>query len=101
MLIAKQKLKENIAEYILYMYQLEDVIRAYDMELDAIMENYVRPQLSDESNLGEYREWYAGIIQKMKVQKIEKAGHLLSTRDILVELSYLHNTLMNITNQYI
>jgi hypothetical protein len=97
MLIAKQKLKENIAEYILYMYQLEDVIRAYDMELDAIMENYVRPQLSDESNLGEYREWYAGIIQKMKVQKIEKAGHLLSTRDILVELSYLHNTLMNIT----
>ena len=97
MLIAKQKLKENIAEYILYMYQLEDVIRAYDLDLEAIIENYVRPQLPDESIIGEYREWYTDIIQKMKVQRIEKAGHLLSTQDILVELSYLHNTLLNIT----
>jgi hypothetical protein len=97
MLIAKQKLKENIAEYILYMYQLEDVIRAYDLDLEAIIENYVRPQLPDESIIGECREWYADIIQKMKDQRIEKAGHLLSTQDILVELSYLHNTLLNIT----
>lgn len=79
------------------MYQLEDVIRAYDMDIEAIMENYVRPQLPDESIIGEYREWYSDIIQKMKVQKIQKIGHLISTQDILVELSYLHNTLLNIT----
>ena len=79
------------------MYQLEDVIRAYDLDLEAIIENYVRPQLKDDSIIGEYREWYADIIQKMKAQKIEKTGHLLSIQDILVELSYLHNTLLNIT----
>lgn len=97
MLIARQKLKENIAEYILYMYQLEDIIRAYNLNLEAIIENYVRPQLTDESILDECREWYADIIQKMRSQKIEKSGHLLSTQDILVELSYLHNTLLNMT----
>lgn len=97
MLIARQKLKENIAEYVLYMYQLEDIIRAYNLNLEAIIENYVRPQLTDESILDECREWYADIIQKMRSQKIEKSGHLLSTQDILVELSYLHNTLLNMT----
>ena len=42
MLIAQQKLKENIAEYILYMYQIEDVIRAYHFDLNKIMEKYVK-----------------------------------------------------------
>ena len=54
MLIAQQKLKENIAEYILYMYQIEDVIRAYQFDLDSILENYVKPQLPDNSFLSSY-----------------------------------------------
>ena len=51
MIIAQQKLKENIAEYVLYMYQIEDVVRAYHFDLEAIIENYVRPQLPDDSFL--------------------------------------------------
>jgi len=50
MLIAQQKLKENIAEYILYMYQIEDVIRAYKFDLERIMDEYVRGQLPDQKN---------------------------------------------------
>ena len=37
MIIAQQKLKENIAEYILYMYQIEDVVRAYHFDLEAYL----------------------------------------------------------------
>ena len=37
MQIAEQKKKSNIAEYILYMYQVEDVIRGYNFDLDRIM----------------------------------------------------------------
>lgn len=98
MLIAQQKLKENIAEYILYMYQVEDIIRAYNFDLEAIIENYVRPQLADESFLNQYRTWYSGLIDEMKRGGIEKSGHLPSMNDILIELSYLHNTLLNLTN---
>ena len=32
MIIAEQKRKENIAEYLLYMYQVEDLIRTTDLE---------------------------------------------------------------------
>jgi hypothetical protein len=98
MLIAQQKLKENIAEYVLYMFQIEDVVRAYDLDIDRLMGDFVAPQLNDEKLVQAYREWYEGIIREMKFQKIEKTGHLHDIKEILVELSYLHNVLMNMAN---
>ncbi len=98
MLIAKQKRKENIAEYVLYMYQIEDVIRAFNFDVDRIIDDYVRPQLPDSSFIGPYTEWYKNLVQQMTSQKIEKTGHLHEIKEVLVELSYLHNTLLNITN---
>jgi hypothetical protein len=97
MLIAQQKLKENIAEYILYMYQIEDVVRAYQFNLEDIIEHYVRPHLPSESFLNTYRTWYTNIIQEMTRRGLEKSGHLAELNDIMVELSYLHNTLLNMT----
>jgi len=97
MQIAQQKLNENIAEYILYMYQIEDVIRSCKFDIDIIMEAYVRPQLPDSSFDNQYKTWYEGLIKEMKSQRIEKSGHLASTQEILVELSYLHNTMINMT----
>ncbi len=67
MLIAQQKLKENIAEYILYMYQIEDVIRAYSFDVEEIIENYVKPQLPDASFLPSYRKWYTDLIHNRQV----------------------------------
>ncbi len=96
MLIAQQKLKENIAEYILYMYQIEDVIRAYQFDLDLILENYVKPQLPDNSFLSSYTKWYTNLINNMKSQKIEKSGHLYEINEVMIEISYLHTTLLNI-----
>lgn len=98
MLIARQKQKENIAEYVLYMYQIEDLIRAYDFNLEAIMENFVKPQLTDLSLEDEYKNWYRDLISQIKSQRIEKQGHLHDLKDILVEISYLHNTLLNLAN---
>lgn len=98
MLIARQKQKENIAEYVLYMYQIEDLIRAYDFDLEKIIESYVRPQLPDNSFVDQYREWYRELIAQMKSQRIEKVGHLHDLKDILVEISYLHTTLLNLAN---
>ena len=97
MLIARQKLHDNIAEYLLYMFQIEDLIRAYDFDLERIITTYVKPQLPDDSFLDQYREWYKGLIQQMRSQRIEKQGHLHDLKDILVEISYLHNMLLNMS----
>ncbi len=97
MLVAQQKQQENIAEYILYMYQIEDVIRAYRFDIEEILEHYVRPQLPDESFMSQYRKWYEGLIKEMKSSKIEKLGHLPSLNEVMIELSYLHTTLLTAT----
>lgn len=94
---AQQKQNQNIAEYILYMYQVEDVIRAYKFDVETIISNYVQPQLPDESFIPQYRNWYISLVQQMKSQKIDRIGHLSSLQEVLVEISYLHNTLLNVT----
>jgi hypothetical protein len=98
MFIAQQKLQENIAEYVIYMYQIEDVIRAYDFNVDRIIADFVQPQLPDQSFVNQYRQWYENLVRQMKAQRLEKVGHLHELNDILVELSYLHNTLLNLAN---
>lgn len=97
MLNAEKRKQENVAEYIIYMYQIEDLIRACNFDIELIMESVVRPQLPDDSFAGQYRSWYEGLIRDMKNQRIDKVGHLMDLREILMEISYLHNTLLNVT----
>lgn len=80
------------------MYQTEDLIRSFNFDLDSIMEKYVSPACKDADLLSRYRTWYDAIIRQMKSQRIEKHGHLHDLKDILVELSYLHNTLLNLSD---
>jgi len=103
MLIAQQKLQENIAEYVLYMYQVEDIIRAYNFDVELILHDLVEPQISNEEILKEYRLWYKKIMNDLKNQGKEKNGHLLELNDIFVELSYLHTMLIgqSIDKKYI
>jgi Domain of unknown function (DUF4924) len=98
MLIAQKKLHENIAEYILYMYQVEDVIRAYRFDVERIVEEFVRPQLPDTAFLEQYRSWYDELAYSMKAEKLTETGHLLQLQEVFVELSYLHNSLLTVLN---
>lgn len=99
MLIAQQKLRENIAEYIIYMYHVEDIIRAFNFDLDEILKKYVKPQLPDESFMTQYRQWYGDLIHQMKMDRIEKEGHLQSIKDYIIELNYLHKMLIDVLKE--
>lgn len=98
MLIAQQKYNENIAEYLIYMYQIEDLIRSANFNIDTIIEGFVRPQLPDDSFINSYKKWYQDLINKMINERVEKEGHISDLKDIMVELSYLHNSLLNVVN---
>ena len=41
MIVASKKRKENIAEYLLYMWQIEDLIRANGLDMDKIRTNII------------------------------------------------------------
>ncbi len=92
--IAEQKKEENIAEYVLYMWQMEDMIRAQDVDPEKVEKNIVA-QFPDESK-EEERRWFLDITERMKQEGITESGHLSELHEIISELQYLHNTLLNI-----
>ena len=98
MLIAKKTRENNIAEHVIYMFQIEDLIRANNLDLDTIINTIIAPQISDENLVKEYAEWYAGLIKQMKTEGIQKQGHLSDLNEIIMELLMLHNTLLNVLN---
>lgn len=74
MIIASQKKKENIAEYLLYMWQIEDLIRVYKLDIDAIQKYIIDPyDISDEKKK-EMRDWYESLIEMMRSEGVEKRG---------------------------
>lgn len=96
MLIAQKKKEENIIEYLLYMFQIEDLIRAHHLDVDLLFERIIEPQIHDDNLAEQYKNWYAGLIRSMKSQKKETEGHLHEIHEVQMELFYLHNTLINL-----
>ncbi len=99
MLIAKKTKENNIAEHVVYMFQVEDLIRANQFDLDGIIERIISPQINDEELVLAYTDWYKKLIKQMKLERIESKGHLSDINEILMELLLLHNTLINISKE--
>lgn len=96
MLVAKRTKETNIAEHIIYMYQIEDLIRANNFDLERLYHSIIRSQVSDEKIIQEYKEWYQGLVKQMKDQGVLEQGHIQDVEELLMELLMLHNTLLNI-----
>jgi len=93
--IAEQKKNENIAEYILYVWQMEDLIRATHFE-KGLIEQFVHEFAEDPVQIEEEQEWFMGLAKKMKLEGVERRGHISDVLEITHELSLLHHTLINI-----
>jgi molybdopterin converting factor small subunit len=97
MIIAQEKKKHNLAEYILYMWQVEDIIRAYKFNMDAIEKNIVAQFQQPEEKHKEILDWYANLVEMMKIEKVEERGHLQILKNNVNELYDFHLHLLNQT----
>lgn len=95
MITASSKKRENIAEYLLYMWQIEDIIRAYGLDIDKIQENIIdRYTNLDEKQRREMHDWYESLIDMMHRESVEKSGHLQLNKNVLIDLRQLHSRLL-------
>ena len=86
MIIAQKKRKENIAEYLLYMWQVEDLIRAAAVSPEGV-EQLLLPRYNvDEEKRAEIRSWYLELIEMMRTEGKVQAGHLDVNRIVLMQL---------------
>ena len=92
---ASAKLKsENIVGYLLYMWQVEDIIRANSLDIDKINDTYIsRFDLSDEQRMS-MRQWYIDLIEMMRSEDVVQSGHLQINKNIIILLTDLHTELL-------
>lgn len=95
MFFASEKRKSNIAEYLIYMWQIEDIIRANDLNLDKIKQNVISKytNLTDDQRR-ELAEWYESLIDMMRREGIEKSGHLQINKNTLMQMVEIHQALL-------
>jgi len=95
MITASLKKRENIAEYLLYMWQIEDIIRANGLDIDRIQSSIIDryTDLSD-SQRKEMRDWYDSLIDMMRREDVMKKGHLQINRNVIIALDDLHRRLL-------
>lgn len=96
MITASAKKRENIAEYLLYMWQIEDIIRAYGLDIDKIEKNLVNHYADlEEGKRREILDWYESLIDMMRREGKEKTGHLQLNVNTLHDIEQLHRRLLN------
>ena len=97
MLIALQKRRENIAEYILYLWQIEDLLRALQFSPEAIYSTLVaRVEGADEQQKENIFNWYMQIVELLRKEGKEKQGHIDHTLHLVADLHNLHLQLMKL-----
>lgn len=94
MFIAHKLKKENICEYLLYMWQVEDLLRAFNLDLDIINERIIAsyPVSIEERKI--LAQWYESLIEMMRLENVQTGGHLQLNKNIIIELDELHGLLL-------
>mgnify|MGYP002754152817 FL=1 len=95
MFIAKELRKKSIAEYLLYMWQIEDIIRAMGCSLPLIRKAYISKftDYTDEQKEDEI-DWFGNLVRMMNEEGKRDQGHL-NINDIIVrDLVDLHQLLL-------
>ena len=95
MYISQELRKSNIAEYLLYMWQIEDTIRAFDCSLSRIRHEYIdRFDYTDEQK-EDVADWFGHLIRMMNEEGCREKGHLQINRVTLQQLVDLHVQLLD------
>ncbi|WP_425637541.1 DUF4924 family protein [Algoriphagus yeomjeoni] len=98
--VAENKKSNNIAEYIIYMYQMEDLIRSYQGNQDELKTFVVEKYPVSEEEKSNIADWYLGLLDQMKVQEILEKGHLEELNKLVSELAQIHWNLLKTDPTY-
>jgi len=95
MSLAAKKLRENISEYIIFLWQMEDLLRAVQFDANALDE-FILSYAPDSKAFETEKKWFSGLAGDMRKDGVEQRGHVSEIHELIFELNYLHNTLLNI-----
>jgi len=95
MIIARKKKKENIVEYLIYMWHVEDLIRACRFDMNVIETRLIANYQQPEHVIQDIRLWYQELIDMAICEGIVEKGHFQMLENIVAELNELHKRLIS------
>lgn len=99
MIVAQQKKKENVIEYLLYMWQVEELIRANRLDMSLIDKHIITGYQQTEDVLLEIREWWENLVEMMRLENKSEHGHLQVNINVLNDVNRLHVLLLKTPNE--
>lgn len=94
MFISQQLKEKNIAEYLLYMWQVEDLIRANQYDIEKIKSRIIVPSQLSEGDKEKEIRWFEELIQMMQREGVLEKGHLQINKNVITWLTDLHLRLL-------
>ncbi len=95
--IARQLRHSNIAEYILYLWQLEDLLRGLQFSPEAIFSQFVAPRTDlspqDQQSL---HNWYCEYCDLLEREGKRAQGHSEHTLHLIADLADMHQRLLTL-----
>ena len=94
MFVSRELRKKNIAEYLLYMWQVEDLLRANELSMEKIQNSLITPYSLPQEQSRELYEWYANLVEMMRLEDVKDNGHLQINKNVIIMLVDLHLRLL-------
>jgi len=98
--VAESKKKANVGEYIIYMYQIEDLIRAYNFNTADIRQYVIAHYPISEEEKSELADWFDTLIARMGEEGIREQGHLSGVQKEVDKLAKIHWDLLKSDGEY-
>ena len=99
MFIAQKLRSQSVSAYLIYMYQVEDLIRAYGLDADRIASDYLSRFGYDEEQMKQAKEWYESLARMMREEGKQEAGHVQVVQNTLELLEDHHRELLADTDE--
>ena len=94
MFISRELRKQSIAEYVLYMWQVEDIIRAYGCSLTRLRHEYIDRFEYTEEQKEELADWYGNLVNMMRREGKTERGHLQINTIIVQDMGEMNARLL-------
>ena len=76
------------------MWQVEDILRAYQCDIDSLKEGYLKRFDVNDEQRSALEQWYGDLCTMMLEEGVKEQGHLQICKNILIGLGDLHKQLM-------
>jgi hypothetical protein len=76
------------------MFQVEDIIRAYGLDVDRICNEYLPRFQYTKEQIADQRDWYAGLIRMMQEEGVQENGHVQVVKNTLLLMVDRHQELL-------